>query len=106
MAYLRQVPAGLHFVGEQSFALSGTAVVAVNSTIRAAARKLVITTETANVRYRWGGGDPALSTGNLLFAASTVEIDGYNGTSLFKFHRATGAPTVYITGLSYKGDVR
>ena len=105
MAYLKQVPAGLHFVGDQKITLAATTPQSLNSTIRAASRKLIITVETANVRYRWGGGNPNLSTGNIIFANSTVEFDGYNGTSLLKFCRATGAPIMYVTGLKYKGDV-
>jgi len=100
MSFTRNSPAGMTLTGEQKISLTATTPVAVNSTVRASGKcsKLIITVETANVRWRYGATAPTMTTGNLIFANTNLVLDGYNGTALMRFCRSTGLPVVNISG--------
>lgn len=85
--------------------LSNSTSVAVNSTVRTLADRLIVSVETNSVRFRDDGTNPTLSTGILLTAANSPYIfDGYNRTSSLKFQRATGSARVTIIGYKALGD--
>lgn len=98
----RTFPAGLVLVGEQKIALTGTAVVAVNSTVRPAS-KIIFSVETATVRMKFGSTIPAATTG-VLFIAGNYELDGPSGSSTWKFTAVSGSPVVNIAGFKYAGE--
>ena len=101
-----RIPVGLVLVGEQTISLSGTAATPPNSTIRASASYLRFSVETADVRVRWGASAPTLATG-VLFTTSQgpYVLEGYDGTSLLRFCRQTGAPVVHLAGFKYLTEV-
>ena len=93
----------LKLVGEQRITFTGTAAYSINSTVQAA-RVLRVSVETAAVRARFGSTNPTMTTGLFLAANALVEWDNYDGTSLLKFTRVTGAPVVNVIGFNWAGD--
>jgi hypothetical protein len=89
---------GLIPVGFQRSTLSNSTAVAVNSTIRASAVVLDISVETNAARYRSDNTAPTLTTGVVLQKDVFHRLEGYNGTSNFRFQRSTGTSIVSIMG--------
>lgn len=100
--------AGLIPVGFQKSTLSNSTAVSLNSTVRGGdANVLHVSVETQSVRYRTDGTNPTLTTGVLLTAAAgPYWFYGWNGTSSFKFIRATGSAVVSIMAYKQAGSNR
>jgi hypothetical protein len=106
MSYTRTGLAGLIPVGFQSFSLSNSTAVAINSTLRGAT-VLSFSVETQNARMRADGTAPALTTGVLYLTTTTPHwIFGYNGTAAMKFQRSTGTCKIQMMGYKHPGDSR
>ena len=91
--------------GMQTLTLANSTSVAVNSTVRTNADRLVISVETQNVRYRDDGTNPTITTGILLTVANSPYVfNGFNRTSTFKFQRSTGSAKVTVAGYRAKGN--
>lgn len=97
----KNIPAGLVCVGEQRISLTGTAKVALNSTISAAADVIVFSVETAGVRVGYSAV-PAATTGVLYPAGSLVRIEVGSGV---RFTAASGSPFVNVAGFRYANSV-
>jgi len=95
---------GLIAVGFQTLSLSNSTALALNSTVRNQATVLDISVETNAARYRADGTNPTLSTGVVLQVNNTYRWEGFNGTGLLKFQRATGTSKVSIFGWRHVGD--
>ena len=106
MAVERHGKAALVPVAFQTMSLANSTAVAVNSTCQAAS-VLHVSVETQNGRYRCDSTAPTLTTGVLLSTAgSPYWIEGYNGSSTFKFQRTTGTCKVSIMAYRYVGGDR
>ena len=60
--------------GYEKLSVTTGAVVRITEALRNAARGVFITVETNNIRFRIDGGDPAITTGHLVVAASYQSI--------------------------------
>ena len=60
--------------GYEKLSVTTGAVVRITAALRNAARAVFITVETNNIRFRIDGGDPAITTGHLVVAASYQNI--------------------------------
>jgi hypothetical protein len=94
--------AGLNPVGLQKISLANSTAVAINSTVRKA-EVLDISVETNNVRYTCYSTAPTLTTGVMMFANTCYRFEGFNGTSLLRFQRSTGAAVVTVQGWKMTG---
>lgn len=98
----RTAPAGLISVGFQTFTLSNSTAVGVNTTVKSS-HVLDVSVETNSVRYRADGTNPTLTTGVLL-ATGRYRLEGFDGSTSLKFQRSTGSAKVSIQGFKYPGD--
>ena len=61
-----------------------------------------VTAETAQMRYRFDGGDPTSTEGHLLDIGDIVDIEGINNVSNARFIRTTATSgTIRCTFLRY-----
>lgn len=104
MAARRTAMAGLIPLGFQTFSLSNSTAVGLNSTL-SEARAIRVSVETQACRIRDDGTDPALTTGVLL-ATGYHFLEGLttSGASALKFQRSTGTSKVSILGYKLAGD--
>ena len=93
--------AGMTPLALQTIALANTTAVALNSTSQGA-QVLVFSVETTDARMRADGTDPANSTGVVFTAGQTYILDGYNGSSAFKFNRSGTSGTSTVTVQPFK----
>lgn len=64
------------------------------------AQVVLITTETADMRYRYDGTDPTASEGHLAVSGSTVIVTGINNIRRLRLIRTTGtSATLRVTYL-------
>ena len=107
MAARRTTLAGLVPVDFEVISLADSTAVGFNSTIRGAASVLDISVETNAVRFRADGTDPETGTGVVLQKDVHYRLQGFNGTSAFKFQRAAGGTaTVSVMAWRHVGGDR
>jgi len=94
--------AGLSPVGLQKMSLANSTVGSLTAAMRQS-EVLDISVETNNVRYTCYSTAPTLTTGVMLFANTTYRFEGFNGTSLLRFQRSTGAAVVTVQGWKMTG---
>ena len=81
---------GLVPVGFQTLTLSNSTAQYLNSTARTSAQTLVFSVETNDLRFRADGSAPTLTTGVLFAKDQTYILDGFTGSTGWKFQRSTG----------------
>jgi hypothetical protein len=104
MSNSRYIPAGLIALGTQKISLSGTAVYTLNSTCDGA-DVVIMSVETANVRARFDGTNPAASTGVLYTAALAPYRLELAAASSFKITAVSGSPVAQVAAFKYAGTV-
>lgn len=92
---------GLIPTASQRMVLANSTAIAVNSTVRAQSKTLLISSEGSRARMLVSAA-PTLSTGILVCNATTsFWYFDYNGTSALRFQRTTGVAIVQIQGFRY-----
>lgn len=85
----------------ETLPVSNTVVTLTSSTYAPAgsdrAEKALITCETADIRYRYDGGDPTASLGHLLTDGNYIVLNGINQISMFKMIRVSSDATVHVS---------
>jgi hypothetical protein len=71
----------------ESLTVAASAVGCVTSD--SAIKRAVITTETAEIRFRYDGTDPTSSEGHLAPAGTTIVVTGWTNISRFRAIRTT-----------------
>ena len=99
----RVIMAGLIALGTQKISLTGTAVSGLNSTCDGA-EVVMMSVETANVRARFDGTNPAASTGVLFVAGQGPFYIELAAPTSFKVTAATGSPVVNMAAFRYAGN--
>ena len=85
--------------GYEKLSVTTGAVVQITEALRLAARAVFITVETNNIRFRIDGGDPAITTGHLVVAASYQNIWLNNKAAIrnLRMIGIGGTATVHVT---------
>lgn len=82
----------------ETVTVAGTAIGLTNSATYLAStpkpKKVCITVETAQLRYRIDGTDPDASTGHVLVPTQSLVLEGYSQLNNFKAIRTGGTSSV------------
>jgi hypothetical protein len=98
MSGTKQIQASLTPVGLQRAIQSNSTAVSASATTKGA-RVLILSAEVQAMRFTLGTVVPTKNTGILLPINSPFVLSFYNGTSLLRFFRSTGASaTIQIQG--------
>jgi len=81
---------GLVPVGFQELTLSNSTAQYLNGTARTGAQVIMFSVETNNCRFRADGSAPTLTTGVLFQSDESYILDGFTGSTGWKFQRSTG----------------
>lgn len=81
---------------DETIAVSSTAVGVTVATARNAER-MFITTEDAQIRYRYSGSDPTSSVGHLLEVGDVAIICGPQNILQFRAIRVSGDAEIFVT---------
>lgn len=81
---------------DETIAVSSTAVGVTAATARNA-QKMVVTTEDAQIRFRYSGSNPTSSVGHLLEVGDVVVICGPQNIINFRAIRVSGDAEIFVT---------